>query len=113
MPKKMRREALRSALSAKAADEGIVLVDNLAMSAPKTRDMADTLYSLVGDASVLVLLPERDENVQLSLRNLPDARYLRASYLNVRDLLKFDKVIMPLGALEVITKWLGKQPRSE
>ncbi len=113
MPKKMRREALRAALSAKAADEGIVLVDNLAMSAPKTRDMADTLYSLVGDASVLVLLPERDENVQLSLRNLPDARYLRASYLNVRDLLKFDKVIMPLGALEVITKWLGKQPRSE
>lgn len=113
MPKKMRRAALRSALSAKAADNEIVVVDMLELDAPKTREMADVLYRLAGEGTALVLLAEANENVQLSIRNLPDARYLRASYLNVRDLLKFDKVIMPLDALDVITGWLGKQPRSE
>ncbi len=113
MPKKMRRGALRSALSAKAAEGAIVLVDRLEMAAPKTREMADVLYRLVGDSTALVLLAQADENVQLSLRNLPDARYLRASYLNVRDLLKYEKVIMPLDALDVITSWLGEPQRSE
>ncbi len=113
MPKQMRRAALRSALSAKVADDEIVVVDKLEMAAPKTRDMVDVLYNLVGDDSALVLLAEANENVQLSIRNLPDARYLRASYLNVRDLLKFDKVIMPLDALDVITQWLGSQSGSK
>lgn len=113
MPKKMRRGALRSALSAKAAEGAIVLVDRLEMAAPKTREMADVLYRLVGDSTALVLLVQANENVQLSLRNLPDARYLRASYLNVRDLLKYEKVIMPLDALDVITGWLGEPQRSE
>lgn len=113
MPKKMRRAALRSALSAKAAEDGIILVDRLEIRAPKTRDMADVLYNLAGDSSALVLLAQADENIELSVRNLPDAYYLRASYLNVRDLLKFDKVIVPLDALQVITSWLGKQQRSE
>jgi len=113
MPRKMRRAALRSALSAKAADDGIVLVDKLEMKAPKTRDMADTLHNLVGDATALVLLSAANENVELSVRNLPDAQYLRATYLNVRDLLKFDKVIMPLDALDNITGWLSKPVRSK
>jgi large subunit ribosomal protein L4 len=113
MPKKMRRAALRSALSAKAAEGEIVVVDRFELGAPKTRDMADALYRLVGDGTALVLMVSPDENVQLSLRNLPDARWLRAPYLNVRDLLKYDKVIMPLDALELITNWLGTQPRSE
>jgi len=113
MPRQMRQAALRSALSAKAADEGIVLVDKLEMKAPKTRDMADTLHNLVGDASALVLLAAANENVELSVRNLIDAQYLRAGYLNVRDLLKFDKVIVPLDALEHITGWLGKAKGSE
>lgn len=107
MPKKMRREAIRSALSSKAASGDIVLVDKMELDAPKTRDMADIKYSLVGDDSALVLLAERNENVQLSIRNLADVRYLRASYLNIRDLLKYDKVIIPLDALDVITDWLG------
>jgi large subunit ribosomal protein L4 len=113
MPRKMRREAVRAALSAKAADGEIVLVDRLAMDRPKTREMADMLYNLVGDSTALVLLAQANENVELSLRNMPDAYYLRASYLNVRDLLKFDKVVIPLDALDVITGWLSKQPRSE
>jgi large subunit ribosomal protein L4 len=107
MPRKMRRSALRSALSAKAAENEIVLVDNLDMPTPKTRDMADSLYALVGDDTVLVLLVEANENVQRSIRNLADARHLRANYLNVRDLLTYDKVVIPLEALDLITEWLG------
>jgi large subunit ribosomal protein L4 len=107
MPRKMRRAALRAALSAKAADNEIVLVSELDMPSPKTRDMADMLYALVGDDTALVLLSEANENVQRSIRNLADARYLRATYLNVRDLLQYDKVVIPLEALNLITEWLG------
>jgi large subunit ribosomal protein L4 len=113
MPRKMRREALRSALSAKAAENEIILVDRLEMKAPKTRDMIDLLHNLVGDSSALVLLAVENQNVEYSVRNLPDSAYLRAMYLNVRDLLKYEKVVMPLDALEQITGWLGKQPRSK
>jgi large subunit ribosomal protein L4 len=109
MPRQMRQAAIRSALSAKAAEGGIVVVDSLQIDTPKTREMADVLYALVGDESALVLLAEANENVQLSIRNLPDALYLRAMYLNVRDLLNYDKVIVPLDALEAITSWLGIQ----
>ena len=113
MPRKMRRAALRSALSAKAADNQIVVVDKLLLKQPKTRDMADALYSLVGDSSALLLLATANENVELSVRNLPDARYLRAGYLNVRDLLRYDMLVMPLDALEVIKGWLGSAAKEK
>ncbi len=114
MPKKMRRAALRSALSAKAAEGEIVLVDGLELDAPRTRLMAEALASLVGsEGTVLVLLGAENDNVTRSLKNLPDAHYLWASYLNVRDLLKYDKVLMPVDALEQITDWLGASSRSE
>lgn len=110
MPRKMRRAALRSALSVKAAESAIVLVDNLAVAEPKTRLMAQALDSLVGDASALVLIPERTsyENVILSSSNLPDTKVLLAGYLNIRDLLSFDKLVMPLAALDVIQTNLGQ-----
>ncbi len=109
MPRKMRRAALRSALSALAADGQIVVVDELSLDEPKTKLMAGVLQLLVQDHSALVLLAGRNENVELSLRNIPDARYLHAPYLNVRDLLSFDRVIIPLAALDVIQSLLGTQ----
>ncbi len=108
MPKKMRRAALRSAFSALARDGQIVVVDELKIDAPKTKLMAGVIGNLVGEASVLILLPERDENVESSVRNLDDAYYLHAHYVNVRDLLQYDRVIMPLASLEVIKNLLGK-----
>ena len=109
MPRKMRRAALRSALSVKAAENAIVVVDQLALPEPKTRHMAQALNTLVGDASALVLIPEKEayEGVIRSTRNLPDAKILLANYLNIRDLLVFDKVVMPLAALDVISANLG------
>lgn len=109
MPRKMRRAALRSALSVKAAEAAIVIVDELKVAEPKTRLMANALNSLVGESSALVLIPDKMnyDNVILSSSNLPATKVLLASYLNIRDLLTFDKVILPLAALDVIQSNLG------
>lgn len=107
MPRKMRRAALRSALSAKAVNDQIVLVDDLSLEAPKTRDMKAIVNALVADGSALVLLPGRDENVEKSSKNLADVKTLHANYLNIRDLLGYDKIVMPLAALDVISNFLG------
>ena len=107
MPRKMRRLALRSALSAKAAEERIIVLDAIDFEGPKTRSMVDTLENLSVDGSAVILLPERNENVELSAGNLPDVKTLRAHYLNVRDLLKYDYVIIPTGALSVVEEILG------
>ena len=107
MPRKMRRLALRSALSVKAAEDRIIVLDDIQFEAPKTRTMVDTLRNLNVASSAVVLLPERNENVERSANNLPEVKTLRAHYLNVRDLLKYDYLIMPTGALEVVEKILG------
>ncbi len=110
MPKKMRRAALRSALSAKAAESGIVVVEHLNLSEPKTRLMAEVLHNVAGDASTLILMPQKDatyETVMRASNNLPDTKVLLAAYLNIRDLLGFEKVVMPLQTLDVLTAHLG------
>jgi large subunit ribosomal protein L4 len=112
MPKKMRQAAIRSALSAKAADAGIVVVDDLKFDDLKTRLMASALNDIVGEASALVLMAAKDETYDRAARvagNLPDAKILLASYVNVRDLLGFEKVVLPLKALDVLKAQLGKE----
>lgn len=111
MPKKMRRAALRSALSAKAAGQEIVVVDELKINEPKTKEMHAALQQLVGESSALILMADKGENEALvarSARNLPYAKTLLASYINVRDLLGYDKIILPANALDVISGHLGK-----
>jgi 50S ribosomal protein L4, bacterial/organelle len=110
MPRKMRQAALRSALSSKAAESQIVVVDELKLTEPKTRLMAGALNKLVGESSALVLVPSMDssyEGVIRSTRNIPDAKVLHASYLNIRDLLVFDKLLIPEAALDLIKANLG------
>jgi large subunit ribosomal protein L4 len=107
MPLKMRRAALRSALSVKASAQQIVVLDELTMDAPKTKMFSTMLDALEIPSSALVLLPEKNEYVEKSVRNLPDVKYLRAQYLNIRDLFGYDTVVMPKGALEVIEGILG------
>ncbi len=110
MPRKMRRAALRSALSVKAAENGIVVLETLAVPEPKTRLMAQALDRLVGDASALILIPEKNgeyDKVILSTNNLPDAKTLMAGYLNVRDLLGYDRLVIPLPALDILVSFLG------
>jgi len=107
MPLKMRRAALRSALSVKAQAQQIVVLDKLELDAPKTRALSAMLDALAIPSSALVLLPEKNENVEKSVRNLPDVKYLRARYLNIRDLFGYETVVMPMGALQVIQGILG------
>jgi large subunit ribosomal protein L4 len=102
MPRKMRRLALRSALSVKAASSAIVVVDMLVFDDPKTVNMQEMLDNLKLQGSAVVLLPERNENVEKSARNLEDVKTLRADYLNIRDLLGYDYVILPKDAVSVI-----------
>lgn len=107
MPRKMRRAALCSALSVKAADERIVVVDQLTVPEPKTREMAQALQRMAVDASALILLADANESVERSARNLPDVKLLRAHYLNIRDLLDHEYVLIPQDALAVLEGILG------
>ena len=110
MNKKMRRAALRSALSAKAAEQEIVVVDSLAMDEAKTRLLQESLGKLAGEGSALLVLGQKDEayaGVYKAARNLDGAKTLLANYLNVRDLLGYDVVVMPKAAVEHIHAWLG------
>lgn len=107
MPRKMRRLAYKSALSVKAKERQIIVLDDLQVLAPKTREMVSVLEALAVDSSALILLPGENINVEKSVNNLPNVKTLRAHYLNVRDLLSYDYLLMPLGALEVIEIILG------
>jgi large subunit ribosomal protein L4 len=108
MPRKMRRQALRCALSALAADNQIVIVDKLDVDTPKTKAMSEIMGKLVGEHSAVVLVAERNEAVERSLHNLANVQPLRASYLNVRDLLSHDLLVIPRDALDVIQTILGQ-----
>lgn len=110
MPKKMRQAALRSALSVKAAEAGIVVVDGFDFKEPKTRIMAEALGNLVGEGTVLVLMPANDQDYATIMRstiNIENAKVLLASYLNVRDLLTFDKVVLPIKTIDALVAHLG------
>lgn len=107
MPRKMRRLALRSALSAKTAADELIILDKLTLDEPKTAEVVQLLNNLQISSSAVILLPERNENVEKGARNLENVKTLRAGYLNVRDLLGHNYVIMPKDALAVIESFLG------
>jgi large subunit ribosomal protein L4 len=112
MPKKMRQAALRGALTTKAAGSGIVVVDEFDVKEPKTQALANALNGLVGESSALVLLPARGEAYDRTVRvggNIPDAKFLLAAYVNIRDILAYEKVVLPLKSLDVISAHLGKE----
>jgi large subunit ribosomal protein L4 len=108
MPRKMRRLAVRSALSAKYAADEIRFVDGLSFERPRTKDMLACLSSLQLGGKTLIVLDHKDENLQRSANNLPGVKTLLAHYLNVIDLLQYDNVIMPRAAVDVIESFLGQ-----
>ncbi len=110
MPRKMRRLAVRSALSAKQAEQEIVFLDQLSLDAPRTKDMIALLEKLPLKAGkTLIAVAERDDNIQYSARNLPNVKTLHAAYLNVVDLLTYDNLVLPKSALEVVERILGQK----
>jgi large subunit ribosomal protein L4 len=106
MPKTMRRLAIRSALSAKVRDERVTVIDGLAGIEPKTKAMKTVLETVPESRSVLVVMPEKIESIERAAGNLPNVWTIMAANLNVRDLLKYDRVVITREAIEVIeTLW--------
>jgi large subunit ribosomal protein L4 len=99
LPRKMKRLALRGALTAKLGDSAIKIIDAFGIEAIKTRDLAGILGALEAHGRVLVVAPGRDEKLELSARNLPTVEVILADSLNVVDLLKADIVLIEQAAL--------------
>jgi len=114
MPKKMRILAIRSALSAKMRDERVIFMDGLSEVEPKTKAMKDVLDRLPESRSYLIVMPEKIEAIERAASNLPNARTMLASYLNVRDLLKYDRIIVTRESVEIIeTLWALPEDKRE
>lgn len=109
MPRKMRRLAVRSALSAKQAASGIRFVDMIALDRPRTRDILELLDAHGLSGKTLIVLDRKDKNVQLSANNLPYVKTLLVHYLNVVDLLSYDNVILSQPAVQVLESYLGQE----
>ncbi|OGO12427.1 MAG: 50S ribosomal protein L4 [Chloroflexi bacterium RBG_16_47_49] len=110
MPRKMRQAALRSALSVKASEKAIVVVDELTITDAKTKLMAQIMTKLVGDETAIILIPVKNPAFEMIIRsasNLPGTKTMLANYLNIRDLLNFDKIVLPVQSLDVISAHLG------
>jgi large subunit ribosomal protein L4 len=102
MPKKMRRLALRCVLSAKVAENEVVVVDKLAFKEPKTSEMDSILTALGVGPSVLVVTAEPDSNVYKSARNLKKTKTMPANMLNVGDLLAYRKLMLTKKAVRQV-----------
>jgi large subunit ribosomal protein L4 len=110
MPRKMRQAALRSALSVRASEKAIVVVDDLTITEAKTKLMAELMAKLVGDETAIILIPAKNPAYDMVIRsanNLAGIKTMLANYLNIRDLLNFDKIVVPVQSLDVISAHLG------
>lgn len=99
LPRKVRRLAMRSALSRKVLDQNIIVVDQLDFEVPKTKTMMQTLESLNTNKKTLVVTAEADINVVKSARNIPGVKALRADFINVYDLLNYDTLLITQEAV--------------
>ncbi|MEX2247469.1 MAG: 50S ribosomal protein L4 [Dehalococcoidia bacterium] len=112
LPKRMRRLAIRSLLSAKAADGSLRIVSGLPVAAPSTKTMAGVLKALGFERSVLVVTGAPDAHVKASVRNLPKVSLLPAGYLNVADLLNSQGLVMTVEAVRgAEALWGGERAR--
>jgi large subunit ribosomal protein L4 len=104
MPKKMRGLAVRSALSAKVRDERLFVVDGLENVEAKTRAMKDVIAAMPASRSFLLVIPDKLESVVRSSGNLENVHWVLASYLNVRDILKYERLVVMRPSIEIIEK---------
>jgi len=109
MPRKMRRLAMRSVLSAKAADGRILIVDSFEALEPRTRVMLALLDTLqLSERHVLIMTPERVQNLELAAGNLANVRLLRTHFLSLVAMLKAEVLVLDRASLEVIESILGQ-----
>ncbi|NOX20964.1 MAG: 50S ribosomal protein L4 [Nitrospirae bacterium] len=108
LPKKQKRLALKTALSAKLQDGELTVVDSLSFEKPRTKDMVEFLKGLgLDSSSVLIVTEDKDENVYLSARNIPGVDVMRAQDLNTYELLVHQHVVMTKDALKKVQEVWG------
>ncbi|MBO2532845.1 MAG: 50S ribosomal protein L4 [Thermoactinomycetaceae bacterium] len=108
LPKKVRRLAMKSALSSKVKNDELIVLDDLKMEQPKTREMVKVLGNLKVDRKALVVSSTYDENVALSSRNIPGVKFVQAEGLNVYDILNHDKLILTRDAVARVEEVWGR-----
>ena len=108
IPKKEKRAALISALSAKVSENKLIVLDKIALAEPKTKQMADMLQALGVAESALVLLAAENKNVALAARNIPAVKILRMENINVYDLLKYRYLITTQDAVNAMQEVYGR-----
>jgi large subunit ribosomal protein L4 len=102
LPKKIRRLALKSAFSSKAENNEIIVLDQLSMEGPKTKEMIKVLSNLKVDKKALIVMPEKDNNVVLSARNIPGVKTTEVNTLNVYDILNYNTFIITQDAVKKV-----------
>ena len=102
LPKKVKRLALKSAFSAKVADNNLIVVDNIAVEDYKTKTVAQMLSNLGADKKALIVMPEVDAKLIKSAANIPGVKTALVNTINVYDILNCDKFIVAKSALEKI-----------
>ena len=102
LPKKVKRLALKSALTSKVIENNIIVLDDLKLEAIKTKEMVDVLNNLKIDSSALIVLPEVDKNVVLSARNIESVKTATTNSINTYDILKYNKFIVTKDAVSKI-----------
>jgi len=107
LPKKVRRLAIKSALSTKVLEQSMLVLEDLALNAPKTKDMVTVLSGLSVAKKVLIVTADLNENVALSARNIPGITVLAANEVNVIDVLHHDTLIMTKAAVEKVEEVLA------
>ncbi|URN96189.1 MAG: 50S ribosomal protein L4 [Candidatus Pristimantibacillus lignocellulolyticus] len=107
LPKKVRRLAIKSALSSKVVAENIIVLDQLAFATPKTKEFANILNNLKVERKALVVTANYEDNVALSARNIPGVKFVAADGINVRDVLVYDKLIITKEAVEKVQEVLA------
>ncbi len=109
IPKKMRQLALRCVLSAKVRDEELIVLEQLKLDKPRTKEMAQILAALGVDSSALIVTSEPEENVVKSARNLPGVKTMPASLLNVVDILSYKMLLMTVAAVRRAEELWGER----
>lgn len=99
LPRKVRRLAIKSALSSKVVAEQLIVLDQLSLSQPKTKDIAKILNNLKVSRKALVVTADFDQNVALSARNIPGVKFVAAEGINVLDVMKYDQLIITKEAV--------------
>jgi large subunit ribosomal protein L4 len=102
LPKKVRRLAIKSALSSKVIDQDLIVLDELVLNAPKTKEFVAILKNLNVGRKALVVAGEYNDNIALSLRNIPGIKLVAADGINVLDVLVHDKLIITKDAVSKV-----------